>query len=148
MMHYDSGEGRMADAKSERLGLRGTLSLFESAFRLVGGANATGALAAGVAYHAFAGKVEVQSSIKWAAVLFLLGVMAFTISYVLWLMASLDLDRSLGPGEDALFPSTKTAEAYRKEGKIRFVVSIFLAVASFAFFLFGLLNALRLTSEL
>jgi hypothetical protein len=138
----------MPNTKSERLGLRGTLTLFESAFRLVGGANATGAIASGVAYHAFSANADVQSTIKWAAILFLVGVMTFTVSYVLWLMASIDLDRSLGPEENDLFQTTKSVKEHRKAGKTEFVISIFLALASFACFAFGLLTAIMLTSKL
>jgi hypothetical protein len=38
----------MSDEKPERLGLRGRLAHMESGLRLLGGANATGAIAAGV----------------------------------------------------------------------------------------------------
>jgi hypothetical protein len=138
----------MADPRSDRLGLRGTLTLIESAFRLVGGANATGLLASGVAYHAFSTNVDAQGTIKWTAVLFLVGVMSFTVSYVLWLMASVELDQSLGPGENELFRTTKSPEEHRKTGMSFFVVSVFLALASFVCFVLGPLGALRLATKL
>ena len=53
----------------------------ELALKLLGGANATGALAAGAAYHAFATNAAAQSSIKLAAGLFLFGIFAFAHAY-------------------------------------------------------------------
>jgi hypothetical protein len=72
----------MTETKSERLGLRGTLTLFESALRLLGAANATGAITAGAALHAFAQEAAapVQNGVKLAVLLFLCGVFAFTFA--------------------------------------------------------------------
>jgi hypothetical protein len=71
----------MSNAKPERYGWRGTLGLYEGALRLVGGANATGAIATGVAYHSFSANVSVQGTIKFAGVLFLLGILSFAFAY-------------------------------------------------------------------
>jgi hypothetical protein len=135
---------------TDKLGLRGTLTLFESALRLIGGANATGAIAAGAAYHAFAGKAEVQASIKWAATLFLIGVFAFTLSYASWFMTSLDFDRSLTEkgGFDDLFPPVRSREHYRKSGKITFFMTLAFGIASFGCFLFGLGDAITMVTRL
>jgi hypothetical protein len=66
----------MGDEKNERLGLRGRIAQIESAIRLLGGANTTGAIAAGAAFHAFEKNVEVQNAVKIAALLFLFGIFA------------------------------------------------------------------------
>jgi hypothetical protein len=68
-------------ANPDRLGLRGTFNLIESTLRIIGGANATGALASGAAFHAFHGNVDAQLYIKTAGVLFLLGVIAFCVAF-------------------------------------------------------------------
>jgi hypothetical protein len=65
---------------SERLGLRGRLAHFESTLRLLGGANTTGAIAAGAAFHAFEKNTEVQGTVKTAAALFLFGILAFVVA--------------------------------------------------------------------
>jgi hypothetical protein len=81
--------------ESERLGARGTLTLVENALKLLGGANATGALSVGVAYHTFSANTSHQTTIKVAGILFLLGVALFVVAYVLWFMTSIEWDQSL-----------------------------------------------------
>jgi hypothetical protein len=61
----------MGDEKNDRLGLRGRLAHMESALRLLGGANATGAIAAAVAFHTFESHADIQNAVKTAVVLFL-----------------------------------------------------------------------------
>jgi hypothetical protein len=68
---------------SERLGIRGTLTLVENALKLLGGANATGALAVGVAYHTFSASTSNQTTVKVAGILFLIGVALFAVAYAL-----------------------------------------------------------------
>jgi hypothetical protein len=79
----------------ERLGLRGRLAHMESALRLLGGANATGAIAGGVALHAFESNVEIQSAVKLAAVLFLFGIFTFVLAYAAFFLTIEDIDHSL-----------------------------------------------------
>ena len=134
----------MAD---EKLGMRGTLALIDSIYKLIGGANATGALAAGVAFHAFASKPEMQGSIKIAAALFLAGVLGFVMSYTSFVFASFDLYRGAGGEEfiEKMFGSVKTHEQYTKTGRRHLAFSVLLAIASYACFLFGLARALTLS---
>jgi hypothetical protein len=85
----------MSDERPERLGLRGRLAHMESGLRLLGGANATGAIAGGVAFHAFESSLEIQSAVKSAAVLFLFGIFTFTIAYTALFVATDDIDHSM-----------------------------------------------------
>jgi hypothetical protein len=56
------------------------IEVYTSPLRLIGAANATGALAAGAAYQAFEKRPEAQSSIKAIIVFFFAGFAAFVIS--------------------------------------------------------------------
>lgn len=134
----------MSDSKSERLGLRGTLALFESVLKLLGGANATGAVAMGAAFHAFGQNAGVRWWVAVAALLFLFGLLAFVVAYATWFMMTIDLEHSMheadevtGP-EAVLWNRTKTNEEYRKAAKKNHIGTVFIGVASFAFFLAGL----------
>jgi hypothetical protein len=89
---------------SDRLGLRGRLAHFESALRLLGGANATGAIAAGAAFHAFEKNMDVQNVVKIAAVLFLGGIFAFAMAYVGLFLCTEDIDRSLHKKDEPTWP--------------------------------------------
>jgi hypothetical protein len=54
------------------------IEIYNSGLRLVGAANATGALAAGAAFQAFEKRPEAQSSIKIIIGFFFAGIVAFT----------------------------------------------------------------------
>jgi len=137
---------------TERLGLRGMLTLIESAIRLAGGANATGALAAGAAYHTFAANQAGQFLIREAAVAFLAGVTLFTIAYVFWIVASLELDNAIpteeGSIKNEIFKPARSLEQHLKRGKIGIVVVVIAGLGSLFAFLFGLNNAVRLGLQL
>jgi hypothetical protein len=144
----------MADEKSQRLGLRGRLAHFESALRLIGGANATGVIAAGAAFHAFAQNANVQSSVKLAAVLFLFGIFAFVVAYLSWFVTVEEIDHSLHKTDDPLWPEylfwtpSKTAEEYQSSAKKTFIVMIVLGFVSFIFFFIGFANVLLMAIRL
>jgi hypothetical protein len=140
----------MADIKPDRLGQRGVLALIESAYKLVGGANATGALASGVAYHAFHLNAGVQGTIRNCAIAFLLGTMTFTIAYAVLITASIDLDRSLdGPsGYDDLLLTNKTQAALRKSGKNQLLMSMFIALISLILFFLGIVSVASMAIHL
>src|SRR5476651_657545 len=126
----------MAETKTDRLGLRGTLALLESAYRLVGAANATGAIAAGAAFHAFEKYSDVQSFLKIAAFLFLLGVLCFAFVYAIWLFGTIELDQSLYRSDEArsedvfLARSKQTQKELQKSTRKHFVIAILLALLS------------------
>jgi hypothetical protein len=134
----------MGEEKPERLGLRGRLAHIESTLRLLGGANATGAIAAGAAYHAFDKNVDVQDAMKSAGVLFLFGVAAFVIAYAFLFFTTHDVDHSLYKEGEPTWPEylfwvpTKSTEEYRKQAKRELVVTIFGGLASFVLFFTGL----------
>jgi hypothetical protein len=134
----------MSEKNTERLGLRGRLAHLESALRLLGGANATGAIAGGVAFHAFETNAEIQSAVRSAAVLFLFGIFTFTIAYAALFIATDDIDRSMHKPGDETWPEylfwipSKSPEQYKTTGKWEFTVAIFGGLASFVLFLCGL----------
>ena len=88
----------------EPLGFRGRLAHIESAFRLLGGASATGAIAAGAAFHAFKDLPEVQGSVKLAGALFLAGIFTFTIAYVGLFTATHDIEHALYNKDEPTWP--------------------------------------------
>ena len=106
----------MSDKKSERLGLRGVLNLIESTLKLIGGANATGAITAGAALHTLGQKEEMLGSIQFAAVVFLLGLTFFAVAYMFWVMTSIEMDNVVraddaGIGYDeVLLPKKQTIQ--------------------------------------
>jgi hypothetical protein len=138
------------DPKSERLGVRGTFAVYDSALRLVGGASATGFLAAGAALHAF-DKADIQECLKRIAILFVVGVLMFTFAYIGWFMTVIYIDWALqNTDEEApeevwiLFPRVRTFEQNRRAAKRGFFVLITGGAASFVFFLLGLAHVIFL----
>jgi hypothetical protein len=137
----------MADTKSERLGLRGTLTLFDSTLRLLGGANATGLLAAGATYHVFDGNPPIQTAVKTAATLFLLGVFSFIFGYMAWFFTSLWMDWSIQvPGEEGpeqiWFARTRTIKTNQRDAKIGFYVMTAGGAGALGFLVWGLFLAM------
>jgi hypothetical protein len=134
----------MSEEKPERLGLRGRLAHFESTLRLLGGANATGAIAAGAAFHAFEKNVDVQNAVKTAAILFLFGVFTFATAYAFLFFTTHDIDHSMHADGKPTWPDyltwvpTKSAEEYRKQAKWEFIVAMFSGLASCVLFFSGL----------
>jgi hypothetical protein len=134
----------MTETKSDKLGLRGLLAHFDFGLRLIGGANATGAIAAGAAFHAFDGSVHVQSSVKGAGILFLLGIFAFVIAYTGWFMSVTEIDHSLHKADEPTWPDylfwapTKTTEEYKRAGKIALAVGLLVGLVSFTCFFVGI----------
>jgi hypothetical protein len=144
----------MSEEKRELLGLKGRLAHFESALRLIGGANATGAIAAGAAFHAFSQNAAVQDSVKTAAILFLFGIFTFVIGYAGLFLTTLDIEHSLYKNDEPLWPEylfwkpTKSAEEYRKAAQREFIVAVFVGLASFVLFFAGLAHVLTMAIRL
>jgi hypothetical protein len=144
----------MSESKSDRLGLRGTLAHYDSSLRLLGGANAAGAIAAGAAYNAFAQNVDVQNSVKAAAVIFLVGIMTFAIAYMFWFLTTLHIDHSLRMDNEPTWPDyvfwepTKKAEQYRQEAKRSLLVVLFGGMISVMCFMGGLVLILMIAVRL
>jgi hypothetical protein len=134
----------MGDEKSERLGLRGRLAHMESALRLLGGANATGAIAAAVAFHTFENNAVIQIAVKTAAVLFLFGIFTFTIAYAALFLATEEIDRSMHKQGEETWPEylfwvpDKSAEEHKTMAKWVFGIALFGGLASFSIFIVGL----------
>ena len=136
--------------KSDRLGLRGRLTHFESALRLLGGANATGAIAAGAAFHAFDKNVDVQSWLKLSAVLFLFGIFTFVIAYITWFVTVLEIDQALYKDGEPEWPDDlfmrrpKTTDESKASAKNTFVVMVLVGLLSFIFFFTGFATVLMM----
>ena len=143
----------MGDDKDNRLGLRGRLAHFESAFRLLGGANATGAIAAAVAFHTFESHADIQTAVKTAIILFLLGILTFTIAYMALFMATENIDQSMHKQGEETWPEylfwvpDKSAEEYKTIAKWEFSIALFGGLASFSIFIVGLLVILALATH-
>jgi phosphate/sulfate permease len=123
------------------------IEIYNSALRLVGAANATGALAAGAAYQAFEKRPEVQSSIKIVIALFFAGVVAFTISQMAMFLLQMyisnyfrrqsapsDWETTLLAGPDK--PTTATDNL--RKARYDFIVMSFSGLFSLFLFLFNL----------
>ena len=134
----------MSDEKPKRLGLRGRLASFESTLRLLGGANATRAIAAGAAFHAFDKNMDVQNAVKGAAVLFLFGIFTFVIAYAFLFFTIHDIDHSMHKEGESTWPEylfwvpNKSAEEYKKAAYREYIVTFFGILASFVLFMSGL----------
>lgn len=139
---------------SEQLGLRGILTYYESLLRLIGGANATGAIAAGAALHAFADNADLQSSVKLAGVLFLFGVFTFAIALMVLFVATFEIDHALHKPDEPTWPTylfwvpQKSVDEYRKEAQRMLVIGSFVGLASFALFMSGLASVLIMAVRL
>jgi hypothetical protein len=133
------------DSQSERLGLRGTIDLISKALRTAGTANATGAITAGASYRFFSDLPDLQWAVKQITIIFLFGVLSFTASYIALLIATLEIDNSLGrtserqQWENILWAApNKTAEEYAKLAKRDFIIAILSGLLSLVFFMVGL----------
>jgi hypothetical protein len=135
--------------KSNRLGIRGALTFYDSCLRLLGGANATGALASGVAFHAFNTNAAVQGLLKVAAVSFLIGVLAFLVGYFSFFVLTIDMDRLVRGNEPEslehlILPDARTTAGYKKTVQVSLVVVLLSAVVSITTFFVGLMHAIRI----
>ena len=143
-----------AEEKPERLGLRGRIAHIESAMRLLGGANTTGAIAAGAAFHAFEKNLEVQNAVATAAVLFLFGIFAFIFAYIFWFMTIDYIDQSLHKEGEPTWPEhlwwvpSKSAEEYKKTAYWHFVGAAVVSLASFILFIIGFAYILVMATRL
>jgi hypothetical protein len=133
------------DLPSERLGLRGTLDLISSAFRTAGTANATGAITAGASYRFFSDKPDLQWAIKYITLVVLFGVATFAVSYIMLLLATIEVDQSLARSseqnewEKILWAQPqKTAAAYGKSAQRAYLIAILFGGLSALCFLGGL----------
>ena len=143
----------MGDDKDNRLGLRGKLAHMELALRLLGGANATGAIATGIAFHTFENNADIQIAMKTAVVLFLFGVFTFTIAYAALFLATDVIDYSMHKQGEETWPEylfwvpDKSAEEYKTMAKWEFGIALFGGLASFSIFIVGLLVILAMATH-
>ncbi len=119
------------DPPSERLGLRGTLDLISSALRTSGTANATGAITAGASYRFFSDKPDLQWAIKYITLVFLFGVATFAVSYIMLLLATIEVDQTLARSseqnewEKILWAQPqKTAAEYGQSAQRAYLIAI------------------------
>jgi hypothetical protein len=78
--------------ENAELKFKGLMDIWTGSLRLLGAANATGALAAGAAFQAFEKKPEGQSNIKILIVVFLMGVMLFTLSQIVMFVTQQNME--------------------------------------------------------
>ncbi|MGA8615106.1 MAG: hypothetical protein WB760_26195 [Xanthobacteraceae bacterium] len=130
--------------------LRDTLDQTTSTLRMLGTANATGALAAGAAFQSFAAHPEIQMSIKIALLAYLFGIVLFALSYVILLDASIEADfftmasEERVKWEEIFWLLKKNPGVYAKSAKRAFSAALLFGGASAACFLGGLLYTITL----
>lgn len=134
-------------SENDEVKFKAFIEVYNSALRLLGAANATGALAAGAAYQAFEKRPEDQSSIKLIIGLFFLGFVAFTISQMVMFLLRMYMENYFrrqtqlsawetillaGPGH----PTTATDDL--RKARTDFIVMSFAGLFSLVLFLSGL----------
>ena len=107
-----------------------------------------------MALHAFEKNTDIQNAVKTAAVLFLFGIVAFTLAYAGLFIATEDIDRSLHTKDGPTWPEylwwepKKTPEQHKKAALRAFAVAVFGGLASFLLFSLGLSAILSMAIEL
>jgi uncharacterized protein YqhQ len=123
------------------------IAIYSSGLRLVGTANATGALAAGAAFQAFEKRPEAQSSLKIIIGFFFAGIVAFAISQMAMFLVQLYMSnyfrRQSKPSDwEAIFLDGQRKEAaasdYLRMVRYDLIVITFSGLLSLILFLFGL----------
>jgi hypothetical protein len=138
---WDAVEG-MSDDKP--LDLTGLLDALSSALRLLGTANATGAIAVGAGFQVFEKVAGAQTYIKVVVLIFLFGVLAFTFSYVGLFLARMEFDRYLAQKTkeraewEEVFRPSKGPPTTLSEVRKRWVIALLSGVVSLICFLVGL----------
>jgi hypothetical protein len=132
--------------ENAELKFKGLMDIWTASLRLLEAANATGALAAGAAYQAFDKKPEIQSTIKVLVVLFLMGVMLFTLSQIVMFVTQQNMElyfiRLRGPSEwEKVFWNQQEAYNPLVMAKRGYLFMMFVGMASLACFLLGLVSA-------
>jgi hypothetical protein len=128
----------------QRLSFKGLLDIYTTALRLLGAANATGAIAAGAAFHAFEKTSAAQSSIKGVIVAFLIGVLAFAASYLAIFLTQMNMEhyfagsREQAEWEKTFLVNQKPPQNYLAEANRCLVVAMFAGLLSLALFLAAL----------
>jgi hypothetical protein len=132
----------MSDEKP--LDLTGLFDAFNSALRLLGTANATGAIAVGAGFQVFEKVAGAQTYIKVVVLIFLFGVLAFTFSYVGLFSARMEFDRYLAQKTkehaewEEIFRSSKGRRPTLSEVRKRWVVALLSGLVSIICFVVGL----------
>jgi hypothetical protein len=133
--------------ENAELKFKGLMDIWTASLRLLGAANATGALAAGAAFQAFDKKPEWQSTIKIFVVLFLIGVMLFTLSQITMFVTQQNRElyflRLREPTEwEKTFWNTERQRQQHKPlaaAKLGYLFMGFIGMASLACFILGLI---------
>ena len=114
------------------LSLKETFDIYNSTLRLVGAANATGAIAAGAAFQAFEKIPGAQPYIKNVVLVFLFGVLLFTFSSATLFIAQSELDRYFAASrtkeradwEKIISGITKPPETHLRDAKKNWIVAL------------------------
>jgi hypothetical protein len=133
---------------------KGLMDIYTTALRSLGTANATGAIAAGAAFHAFEKVAAAQGSVKAVVMTFLLGVLAFAVSYIALFVTQAEMERYFAQsGEQSDWVKVFwAAPAQGKEqlagARRSLIVGMFAGLLSLALFLFGLALVLNFVVQL
>jgi hypothetical protein len=141
------------NGENAELKFKGLMDIWTASLRLLGAANATGALAAGAAFQAFDKKPEAQSTIKVLVVLFLMGVMLFALSQMAIFFTQLNMEfhflKLREPSEwEKAFWNIKRQQQQDPlvQAKVGYLFMMLLGTASFACFLLGLILVFHASS--
>jgi hypothetical protein len=124
------------------------MDIWTGSLRLLGTANATGALAAGAAYQAFDKKPDIQSEMKVLVFLFLLGVISFALSQIGMFNTQMSMaiyfQRSRESCEwEKVFWKIERQQQQQPDplvvAKWGYILMFFLGIASLSCFLLGLI---------
>lgn len=91
----------------EPMTLKEMLEFYRDALKVLGTGNVTGVIGAAAALHYFAANTLVIGYVKASALAFLLGVVAFSISYLLLALATLNVDDVIRIAASAIAESSR-----------------------------------------
>lgn len=135
-------------SNNQPLGLKELFDVYQPTLRLVGAANATGAITAGAAFHALP---EAQWYVKYVALIFLMGVFFFAASCAGLFFAQMHINSYLVAIQTAdrtewekIFVGTiKTPpDEHLSEAKKAWIATVLFSLCSFVLFMAGLLSVL------
>jgi hypothetical protein len=134
--------------ENPELKFKALMDIWAASLRLLGAANATGALAAGAAYQAFDKKPDIQLPMKILVVVFLLGVISFALSQIAMFLTQYSMElyfmRLREPSEwERAFWNTEMLHQERNHlvgAKWAYYLMFFLGMVSLSCFMLGLVS--------
>src|SRR5690242_18298227 len=125
----------MADSDDKPLTIKEFLDLFMTSLKMIGAAHATGAIACGAAYTTFAVTLGVQPAAKSIILIFLFGLLMYTISYTTLLVTIIKFDHFVTAIASSKSETNKPVSSLIKGVKRPLAISmIFAGISAVLFF--------------